>query len=364
MSQALVSLFHGPSTPMELAAVAIPTVEAGHALVRVTLATICGSDLHTVGGRRDAPTPCILGHEGVGRVAEANGLSAADGRPLVAGDRVTWSLMSTCGECPYCTERRLPQKCDHLSKYGHARYEGAHDLNGCFAEYILLRPGTRVHHIPDVVTDEEAVPLNCAGATIVGGLGAVGTREGESAVVLGSGMLGLYAAARLRTLGYETVAVVDRLEPRLRLAREFGATDTFQVGDMDEDVIGEALRELTQGRGPDLAVEVSGAPSALANAVDWLGVGGRCLTLGYVYPGSNVAFDAQKLVTKCLTLRGLHNYDPKALGAALEFVSATRERFPFGSLVGPTYVLPDIDAAFAHAARGDAIRVGVAPGRP
>ncbi|MBT5535257.1 alcohol dehydrogenase catalytic domain-containing protein, partial [Candidatus Poribacteria bacterium] len=275
MSQALVSLFHDPGRPMELASVPVPTPEPDHALVRVTLATICGSDLHTVSGRRDAPAPCILGHEGVGRVAEANGLSAADGRPLAAGDRVTWSLMSSCGECPYCTKRRLPQKCDHLGKYGHARYEDAHDLNGCFAEYILLRPGTRVHHVPDVVTDEEAVPLNCAGATIVGGLEAVGTREGESAVVLGSGMLGLYAAARLRTLGYETVAVVDRLEPRLRLAREFGATDTFQVGDMEDGAIGEALTDLTQGRGPDLAIEASGAPAALASAVEWLGVGGR-----------------------------------------------------------------------------------------
>ncbi len=364
MSQALVSLFHGPDTPMELVSVPVPTVEAGHALVRVTLATICGSDLHTVGGRRDAPTPCILGHEGVGRVAEANGLAAADGRPFVAGDRVTWSLMSSCGDCPYCTERRLPQKCDHLGKYGHARCEDAHDLNGCFAEYILLRPGTRVHRVRDIVTDEEAVPLNCAGATIVGGLETVGTRAGESAVVLGSGMLGLYAAARLRSLGYETVAVVDRLEARLRLAREFGATDTFQVGDTEDDAIGDALRELTAGRGLDLAVEVSGNPAALANAVDWLGLGGRCLTLGYVYPGSDVAFDAQKLVTKCLTLRGVHNYHPEALGAALEFVSAARDRFPFGSLVGPTYALRDIDEAFAHAARGDAIRVGVAPGLP
>ena len=348
---------------MDLASVPLPAVDSGHALVRVTLATICGSDLHTVGGRREAPTPCILGHEGVGRVVESNGLLDAAGRPLSAGARVTWSLMATCGECSYCGPRALPQKCDSLSKYGHARYEHAHDLNGCFADHILLKPGTRVYPVPDAVTDEEAVPLNCAGATIVGGLASVGAREGESAVVLGSGMLGLYAGARLSALGYETVVVVDLLEARLRLAREFGASDTFCIDDLSGDEIGEALRGLTGGRGPDLAVEVSGNPAALTSAIDWLAVGGRCLTLGYVYPGSDVAFDAYKLVTKCLTLRGLHNYTPSALGDALEFVQETRARFPFGSLVGPTYPLADIDAAFTRAAKGDAIRVAVAPGR-
>ena len=81
-----------------------------------------------------------------------------------------------------------------------------------------------------------------------------------------------------------------------------------------------------------------------------------------MYPGSDVAFDAQKLVTKCLTLQGLHNYRPEALGDALAFVAATRERFPFHDLVAPTYPLSDLGKAFAHAAHGDAIRVGVAPG--
>ena len=361
MQQAVISLFHGAGTPMECRCVLTPDVEPGHVLVRVTLATICGSDLHTVSGRRDAPTPCVLGHAGVGVVVDAAESADAGGAPLEPGDRITWSLMATCGQCSYCGPRGLPQKCDALSKYGHARYDSAHDLNGCFADHILLKPGTRIYQLPDAVTDEEAVPLNCAGATIVGGLDAVDARAGESAVVLGAGMLGLYAAARLSDLGYETVAVVDRTESRLRQASAFGATHTFQIGGERPADIEAALKELTGGRGPDLAVEVSGNPAALTSAVDWLGVGGRCLTLGYVYPGSDVAFDAQRLVTKCLTLRGLHNYTPEALGDALAFVAATRERFPFHALVDPTYPLSDLDAAFEHAAGGDAIRVGVAP---
>ncbi len=235
-----------------------PDVETGQVLVRVTLATICGSDLHTVSGRREAPTPCVLGHEGVGVIVDAAASCDASGDSLEPGDRVTWSLMATCGECAYCGPRGLPQKCDALSKYGHARYEGARDLNGCFADHILLKPGTRIYRLPDKVTDEEAVPLNCAGATIVGGLEAVRARRGESAVVLGAGMLGLYAAARLSDLGYETVSVVDRIDSRLRQATAFGATHTFQVGGDDDDAIGPALSELTDGRGPDLAVEVSG----------------------------------------------------------------------------------------------------------
>ena len=145
---AQISRFHGTEGPFEVCEVPVIATPAD-TLVQVSLATICGSDLHTVSGRRDAPTPCVLGHEAVGTIAAPTQHRSATGELLREGDRVTWSLMASCGRCAYCTDRNLPQKCETLFKYGHARSEGATTLSGGFATHILLRPGTAIYHIPE-----------------------------------------------------------------------------------------------------------------------------------------------------------------------------------------------------------------------
>ena len=122
----------------------------------------------------------------------------AYGNPLHEGDRVTWSIMAACGTCEYCNRRNLPQKCEKLFKYGHARSEAPYFFNGGFAEGICLRSGTSIYRIPDAVSDIEAVPLNCALATVLGGLATLDLTGRSSAVVQGAGMLGIYAACCLR----------------------------------------------------------------------------------------------------------------------------------------------------------------------
>ena len=359
--RASIALFHGTGQPFELCERKITEPNIDEVLVDVSLATICGSDLHTFTGRRTAPVPCVLGHEAVGRVTAPTQVRDAYGEPLHEGDRVTWSIMAACGACQYCNERHLPQKCERLFKYGHARSEAPYLLNGGFAEGICLRSGTAIYRIPDAVSDIEAAPLNCALSTVVGGLAILEPTRGFSAVIQGAGMLGIYAVCCLRERGFEIVACVDRVAERLRIAEAFGATHTFNLSGDSAAEIGESLRDLTDGHGVDFALEVSGAEAALVNSLDWLGVGGSCLTLGYVFPHADVTMDAQKIVTKCLTIRGNHNYHPAALGDALRFVEETRDRYPFEELVGAVYPLEEIDAAFDRAMRGDLIRVGINP---
>lgn len=355
------ALFHGAGQPFELCEQQITTPNADEILVRVSLATICGSDLHTFTGRRAAPVPCVLGHEAVGRIVAPTEARDAYGDPLCEGDRVTWSIMAACGTCEYCNRRNLPQKCEKLFKYGHARSESPYLLNGGFAEEICLRSGTAIYRIPDAVSDIEAAPLNCALATVLSGLAPLDLTGKSSAVVQGAGMLGIYAACCLRERGFEIVACVDRVAERLRIAKTFGATHTFNLSEDSAVEVGTALHGLTGGHGVDLAVEVSGSEAALVNSLDWLGNGGSCLTLGYVFPHANVTVDAHKIVTKCLAVRGNHNYHPSALGDALRFVEETRERYPFEDLVGAVYPLEEINAAFARAMQGDLIRVGISP---
>ena len=359
--RASIALFHGAGQPFELCKRSITAPNVDEVLVQVSLATVCGSDLHTFAGRRTAPTPCVLGHEAVGRIALPTKVRDAYGEPLHEGDRVTWSIMAACGACEYCNDRNLPQKCERLFKYGHAQSVAPHFLNGGFAEQICLRPGTAIYRIPDAVSDIEAAPLNCALSTVLGGLAILDPTGRSSAVVQGAGMLGIYAVCCLRERGFEIVACVDRVAERLRIAEAFGATHTFDLTEDSADRIGEALHDLTEGHGVDFAVEVSGAEAALVNSLDWLGIGGNCLTLGYVFPHADVTVDAHKIVTKCLTVRGNHNYHPSALGDALRFVEATRERYPFKELVGKVYPLGEINAAFDRAMQGDLIRVGINP---
>ena len=357
---AQISQFHGVGIPFEVREMPMAAT-SDDVLVRVSLSTICGSDLHTVSGRRGAEIPCILGHEIVGTVVAPTHIRSATGEVLSEGDRVTWSLTTSCGTCDYCAHRNLPQKCETMFKYGHARSEDAGAFSGGFATHILLRPGTAIYHIPDGMTDQEAVPINCALSTVVNGLMNIGTQSGETAVVHGAGMLGIYATCYLREQGYEGVVVVDTNESRLEIARRFGATHTFNPDETSVVEIESALKELTNGRGADLGVEVSGATIGIPHLITWLAIGGRCVTLGYVYPNAHITVDAHQLVTKCVTLRGIHNYHHTALGASIRFVEESRSRYPFAELIGETYQLAEINTAFEHAFRQEVLRVAIAP---
>src|SRR5690348_10981215 len=117
MPDAFLQVFDDPGKPFRVAKQPLPDdLQEGEVLVRIDLASICGSDLHTITGKRRGPTPAVLGHEGVGRVIA----TGAARNNLKSGDRVTWTLTDSCGICPFCRDHRLPEKCKSLFKYGHA----------------------------------------------------------------------------------------------------------------------------------------------------------------------------------------------------------------------------------------------------
>ena len=223
---ARAALFQGPGQPFSVRQLPLGRPRAGGALVRVAMATVCGSDVHSWSGRRPSPIPGILGHEMVGVVAELGDRELADlhGEPLQVGDRITWSEYVACWQCDRCLRLGLPQKCSRLKKYGHEPLEDPPGLLGGFAEYCHLLPGTPVLRLPPVVSDAAAVTVNCAGATMAAVIEAAEVGLGDCVVVQGLGALGLWGVALARAVGARAVIGLDTVESRLDMARRFGAT--------------------------------------------------------------------------------------------------------------------------------------------
>lgn len=364
------AVFRAAGEPLEITSVPTPAPRPGEVLVRVTCCTLCGSDLHTYQGHRCTPVPTILGHEIIGRIeaigaatfagGEEGSVEDLEGEPLRVGDRITWSVAASCGHCFFCTHD-LPQKCESLFKYGHERLTPDHPLSGGLAERCLLAPGTAIVRLPDHLPDAVACPINCATSTVAAALRTGKLSAGETVVVQGAGALGLTAAAMARSMGATNVIVCDLSDDRLALSKEFGATHTVNVA-TDGGRLAEVVRAATAGRGADLAVELSGAASAVEAGPHLLRIGGRHVLVGSVSKSRDAALNPELIVRRMLTVQGVHNYTPADLLAAVRFIAEHHSRYPFERLVGSTWPLSAAEDAFRAAiSRGD-LRVAVTPG--
>ena len=354
------AIFEKPNAPMRLAELPLPReLPPGAALCRVRLSTICGSDLHTTLGRRIEPAPSILGHESVGEVlAVGEGAAYWDGAPLEIGGRVSWTIMASCGACRFCA-RGLPQKCVSLLKYGHSHLDVWPGLTGGYAEYIYLFPGTGIFAVPAALDDALVAPANCALATVICGIETIGgIAPGESVLICGAGLLGIYLAALAKEAGAGLVKVADNDAVRAEAARRFGADAVFAQSTEPEAVAAWA-RETAGGDGVDVAFEVCGDPRAATAALDTLRIGGRLLVAGLVTPGSGFVIDGNMLTRRYLAIRGIHNYHPAHLGKGLAFLAATADKYPYASLVSPVLELGEIQRAFGLAEQRVSVRVGV-----
>ncbi len=322
MKSARLQLFQGPGQAFEAGTAPLPDeLQPGEVLVEISLATICGSDLHTVDGRRTAPTPCVLGHEAVGHVA------SSERAGIASGQRVTWTLADSCGQCDPCTRWQLPQKCERLFKYGHASLNDGSGLNGCYASHILLRPGTLILPVPDALSDAIAAPANCALATIVNALETLPV-PCDRALVQGGGLLGIYACAWLRHRGVAEVFCTDLSPQRLALVAEFGGIPLEPGGKIPP---------------VDLVLEVTGNSAVVPAGVEALRPGGHYVWAGMVHPETQLDLTGEAVLRKCLTLRGVHNYVPHHLSTGLDFLAQNHTRLPFEKLISPALPLDQLN---------------------
>ncbi|WP_406695032.1 zinc-binding dehydrogenase [Singulisphaera sp. Ch08] len=302
-------------------------------LVRVLGCTLCGSDLHSVEGRRSVPVPTVLGHEIVGEIVEfgkSGPTRDLAGQELKIGDRVTWAIVASCGHCDFC-DRSLPQKCLNAVKYGHEPFRDGRELLGGLAEHCLLVAGTAIVRLPDRMPLEVACPASCATATIAAALEAAGDLQGRQVCVIGAGMLGLTACAMARVQGAAGIVCVEPNDLRREHALLFGASGVARP-----DELTAVAAEAVGRHGFDVVVELSGHPSAFEMVWPLIRVGGRLILVGSVFPAPPVSVSLEQIVRRHLTIRGIHNYAPRHLLAAVEFLSAHHGEFhsPHLSLTG------------------------------
>lgn len=268
-----------------------PKPEAGEVLVRVRACGICGSDVHGMDGStgRRIP-PLVMGHEAAG-VIEALG-AGVEGWSV--GRRVTFDSTIYCGTCWHCRRGEI-NLCDRRRVLGVSCEDYRRD--GAFAEYVSV-PQHILYPLPEGLGFEEATMVEAL-SIAVHGVSRVCPRLGDSAVVVGAGMIGLLVVQVLKAAGCSPVVAVDVAPERLELARRLGADAVLDPGTGD---LRTRVLELTHGRGADAAVEAVGTTEAIRSAVAAVRKGATLALIGNLRP--EVELPLQSIVTREISVNG------------------------------------------------------------
>ena len=279
------TVFHGPND-IRVEEVRRPRPGPGEAVIRVTLTTICGTDVHIVKGEYPVRPGLVIGHEPVGVIDELGpGVTGYE-----VGERVLVGAITPCGQCHACLSGKLSQ-CGHGSGFeaiGGWRF--GNTIDGAQAEYLLV-PNAQANlaKIPDEVTDEQVVLLADIASTGFAGAESGGVRIGDSVVVFAQGPIGLCATAGARLMGAALVIGVDSDPVRLAMAKQMGADVTLDFTQVD---VVDEVKHLTGGFGADVAIEALGTPQTFESALRSLRPGGTLSSLG-VYSGKlQIPYDA------------------------------------------------------------------------
>ncbi|MGH2765675.1 MAG: alcohol dehydrogenase catalytic domain-containing protein [Actinomycetota bacterium] len=244
--------------------------EPADAVVRVTTAAICGSDLHFYHGKAPLQPGDALGHEGVGVVEEV-GSEVAGFSP---GDRVVIAFDIACGECWFCA-RGQHSLCERFRNLGAGTFGG--NLGGTQAERVRVPDAdTNLLRIPEGMEDERALFVGDILTTGVYGAAIAGIRPGDTVAVIGAGPVGFFAAQAARLHDPAGVIVLDMQADRLTLVERLGLS-TINVEERNAQ---SAVYEVTDGRGADVVIDAVGAVPAWETALSVVRRGGTVCVLG------------------------------------------------------------------------------------
>ena len=265
-------VFHGPGQ-ISVEQVSIPRPGPGEAVIRMTLTTICGTDLHILKGEYPVKPGLIIGHEPVGVIHEL-GVGVTD---YAVGDRVLVGAITPCGQCSYCLSGDWSQCGGPIGgwKFGNT-------INGAQAEYLLV-PSAQANlaKIPDDLTDEQVVLLADIASTGISAAESGEVKIGDTVAVFAQGPIGLCATAGAKLKGASLIITVESDPVRSAMSKRMGAD--IVIDHTKSDVVAE-IRRLTGGKGVDVAIEALGTQATFESALRVLRAGGTLSSLG-VYSG-------------------------------------------------------------------------------
>lgn len=268
-----------------------PEIGDDDVLIDVKACGICGSDVHGMDGstgRRQPPV--VMGHEAAGIIAE----TGANAKGWKAGDRITFDSTISCGSCYFCRKGQI-NLCDNRRVLGVSC--GDYRQQGAFAEYIAV-PERILYRLPDGLSFEQASlaePLSVA----VHAVGRAPLSPNDTAVVVGSGMVGLLVVQALRAAGCKKIIAVDIEQDRLDLACKLGADSGLRSDKCD---VSEEVMKITGNMGADIALEVVGITPTVETAVKVLKKGGSLTLIGNLSP--TVEWPLQAVVTREISVYG------------------------------------------------------------
>src|ERR1700674_5566628 len=265
-------VFRGPNQ-IAIEQVPIPKAGPGEAVIRVTLTTICGTDLHIFKGEYPVRPGLVIGHEPVGVIHELGvGVTGYE-----VGNRVLVGAITPCGQCNYCLGGDLAQCGGPIGgwKFGNT-------INGAQAEYLLVpHAQANLAKIPDELADEQVVLLADIASTGISAVESADLQIGDSVAVFAQGPIRLCGTAGAKVKGASLIIAVESDPVRTEMSKRMGADVVLDF--TKEDVV-EDIKHLTRGRGVDVAIEALGTQTTFESALRVLRPGGTLSSLG-VYSG-------------------------------------------------------------------------------
>ena len=325
-----------------------PACGPDEVLIRVEACGICGSDVHGYdGGSGRRIPPIVMGHEAAGTI-ERMGADVTDYKP---GDRVTFDSTVYCGQCEFCLRGEV-NLCDNRQVLGVSC--GDYRRNGAFAELVSV-PARILYRLPETFPMEQAAMLEAVSVALHG-VRVTQLKGGETALVIGAGMIGLLTAQAAREAGCSSVLIADIDAARLLMAADVGIPDTLQLSGVE--LVAEVLRR-TGGRGVDVVLEAVGRAETVVASIECVRRGGTVTLIGNIQP--EVPLPLQRVVTREVRLQG-------SCSSAGEYTEAIRllgsGAITVKPLISAVSSLEDAAAWFRrlHAREAGLLKVVVAPG--
>lgn len=354
---------YSESKPMKIETLELDDPGNEEVLIKIKAAGLCHSDLSVIDGNRPRPMPMVLGHEAAGEIVKCG----PNVHGFEVGDHVVFAFLPSCGHCEYCMSGRAA-----LCEPGAVANNNGTLLNGD-RKIHNAQGETYYHHlgvsgfadytvasIYSLVKIDKDYPFEIAalfGCAVMTGVGAVvhtaNVHAGESVMVVGLGGVGLSAILGAKAAGASQIIAADVNEDKLKVAKEYGATDILNSGDKEALI---KLKDLTNG-GVDKSVEFAGAMPALDFAFNATKKGGTTVTGALPHPDSRLSLNPLTLVGQEKTLKGCY------LGSCVPSVDIPNflklyknGGLPVNKLITHRLKLEDINEGFERLAAGTAIR--------